>query len=263
MSAINTNTQTINDIAPVISSAILIVEKSKLMITSCAFENPTKTKASLHLLLTPVMATESKSNDEPDSIRLIFLHGLPGVGKLTTATILSENQECLPNYKLFHNHMIIEPIKSLFKFGSPSFIKLRELHWLQLLEESFKYKAEQKSNYECDGVIFTFAFETTVTDQFIPNLLELVKKYKNARITFIELICDKDTLFERASSENRKKFSKLTDKGLMQELMNNGTLYSGHKYITETLKQEDIQINSQGKSAEEVAKIIAQKILQL
>ena len=209
------------------------------------------------------MATDSKSEEDDDSLRLLFLHGLPGVGKLTTSKILVETQEYLPNYKLLHNHLIIDPITTLFTFASPPFVKLRELHWLQLFEEAFKYKKEQKSKYKCDGIIFTFAFEFSVTDKFLPNLMDLINKYSNVKITFIELKCNQDTLLKRAVSKDREKYSKLTDINMIKEFINNGNIYSGHKYITETLKKENIQINSEGKSPQEIAKKISQKISEL
>ena len=47
-------------------------------------------------------------------MKLIFLHGLPGVGKLTVARQLA----ALTGFKLFHNHLTVDLVTSVFEFGS-------------------------------------------------------------------------------------------------------------------------------------------------
>ncbi|MBD0327065.1 MAG: AAA family ATPase, partial [Pyrinomonadaceae bacterium] len=47
-------------------------------------------------------------------MKLIFLHGLPGVGKLTVARELAK----LTGFKVFHNHLAVDLVESLFEFGS-------------------------------------------------------------------------------------------------------------------------------------------------
>ena len=76
-------------------------------------------------------------------MRLIFLHGLPGVGKLTVARELAR----LTNYKLFHNHLAVDLVGSVFEFGTHPFVELREMIWLAM----FKRAAEEHLN----GLIFT------------------------------------------------------------------------------------------------------------
>jgi broad-specificity NMP kinase len=55
-------------------------------------------------------------------VKVIFIHGPPAAGKLTIASLLSE----MTGLPLFHNHLTVDLVKSLFEFGSPGFIKLRE-----------------------------------------------------------------------------------------------------------------------------------------
>jgi shikimate kinase len=61
-------------------------------------------------------------------LRLIFLHGLPGVGKLTVARELAQ----LTDYKLFHNHLAVDLVESVFEFGDRPFVELREMIWLTM-----------------------------------------------------------------------------------------------------------------------------------
>ena len=200
----------------------------------------------------------NEADDNDNKIHLMFVHGIPGVGKLTTSRCLTEKY--LPSYKLLHNHLIMEPLKAFFEFATPPFVKLRELHWLQFLEEAFKYKLEQKSNYKMNGIVFTFPFEYSVSKQFLPNLMDLVNKYKNVNITFIELICEQSTLIKRITNPDREKNGKLTDIKMLTDYLSNGNFYSGHKYITQTLKQPNIQINTEAKSADQIAKEICQTL---
>ena len=44
-------------------------------------------------------------------MNLIFIYGPPAVGKLTTAIKLSEKL----NYKIFHNHLVIDLVKSVYE----------------------------------------------------------------------------------------------------------------------------------------------------
>ena len=58
-----------------------------------------------------------------DGLHLIFLHGKPGIGKLTTS---KELIKYLPKYKLFHNHLVIDPILKLFDYPSQPMIILQK-----------------------------------------------------------------------------------------------------------------------------------------
>ena len=80
-------------------------------------------------------------------MKLIFLHGLPGVGKLTVARELGK----LTGYKVFHNHLAVDLVESVFEFGSEPFVELREMLWLAVFTQSVKANLA--------GLIFTFAFE--------------------------------------------------------------------------------------------------------
>src|ERR1044071_3119830 len=78
------------------------------------------------------------------SMRLIFIHGPPAVGKLTVARELAE----LTGLPLFHNHLAVDVLTPVFEFGSPSFVKRRELIWLSVFQEAAKNDV---------SLIFTFA----------------------------------------------------------------------------------------------------------
>ena len=47
-------------------------------------------------------------------MRLIFIYGLPAVGKLTVAKELAAKT----GYKLFHNHLVVDLLISTFELGA-------------------------------------------------------------------------------------------------------------------------------------------------
>ena len=94
-------------------------------------------------------------------MKLIFLHGRPG-GKLTVARQL----EILTGFKLFHNHLTVDLVGSVFQFGSQPFVGLREIIWLEVFS--------QASSAGLDGLIFTFAYDRSVRKSFIENVRSLL-----------------------------------------------------------------------------------------
>lgn len=146
-------------------------------------------------------------------MKLIFIYGLPGVGKLTVANELSN----ATGFKIFHNHLAIEMISSVFKFGSEPFTKLREKTWLDM----FKF-AQQ---YKCPGLIFTFVFEKTIA----PDFIEKVKKTigENGKIYFIKLVCQEKEHYKRIIDSSRTKFpGKIRSIDQYNKLIQSGQLFN-------------------------------------
>ena len=52
-------------------------------------------------------------------MKLIFLYGAPGTGKLTVARELA----ALTGYRLFHNHLTVDLAKAIFDFGTPDYLE--------------------------------------------------------------------------------------------------------------------------------------------
>ena len=144
-------------------------------------------------------------------MNVLVLHGYPGVGKFTIGKILGEKT----GYKLFHNHIIVDAVQSLFEFGTPSLIQLREKFWLEMIEEALKVNL--------NGIIFTFVFEQTVQKDFLNKLAQAVTYY-NGEISFIELICEKAELEKRIVSSDRKQFTKIQSTEVFRNLLNTGAL---------------------------------------
>jgi hypothetical protein len=130
--------------------------------------------------------------------QVIFLFGRPGVGKLTVGELLAVET----GYRLLHNHAVVDLVTSLFAFGSPPFVALREKLWLETIDACLV--ANQA------GVIMTFAPESTVTDDFIPTLEKRVTAC-GGQLRFIELRCSDTELETRLKADSRERFGKLRD----------------------------------------------------
>ena len=59
----------------------------------------------------------SVREDSLPRMKLIFIYGPPAVGKLSVATELAK----LTAFRLFHNHVSIQFVKSIFDFGTKPF----------------------------------------------------------------------------------------------------------------------------------------------
>jgi len=57
---------------------------------------------------------------ESASMELVVVFGPPAVGKMTVGREIC----LLTGFKLFHNHMTIEPVLDIFPYGSPQFSRL-------------------------------------------------------------------------------------------------------------------------------------------
>jgi chloramphenicol 3-O-phosphotransferase len=128
-------------------------------------------------------------------MKLVFLHGAPAVGKLTVARELA----ALTGFRLFHNHLTVDLVSSLFPFGSEPFVLLREQIWLAAFAEAARNNV---------SLIFTFNPERTVRESFVQDTIEVVEG-AGGKVVFVELTCAEGELEDRLEDLSRKKFGKL------------------------------------------------------
>lgn len=142
-------------------------------------------------------------------MKLIFLYGLPATGKLTIARELT----AMTGYKLFHNHLTVDLLLSVFEFGSPAFVALREEIWLSVFE--------QAGLSQLPGLIFTFAPEPTVRSGFPKRMLATVEK-GGGEVDFVELVCPRGELTRRLSNPSRLEHRKLTSVTIFDQIYSTG-----------------------------------------
>ncbi len=141
-------------------------------------------------------------------MKLIVIHGAPAVGKLTVARELSR----LTGFPLFHNHLTVDLVSSLFAFGTPPFVSLREKIWLAAFAEAARNDL---------SLIFTFNPERTVNEEFVQQTIAVVAA-AGGRVVFVELTCSQAELERRMEEPSRKEFGKLASVDQYQTLKSEG-----------------------------------------
>lgn len=136
-------------------------------------------------------------NETADSPALVFLHGPPASGKLTVGRALAT----LLGYPVFHNHLTVDLLTTVFRFGSPPFVRLREQFWMAVFREAIR--AGQPS-------IFTFGPESTVPPGF-PERVRRCVEGEGGRVRFVRLHVSEAEQERRILAEDRREFRKPSD----------------------------------------------------
>jgi hypothetical protein len=134
---------------------------------------------------------------------------MPAVGKLTVGHELA----AITGYKLFHNHQVVDLLQTVFEFGSPQFVALREEMWLSIFDQACRSTLA--------GMIFTFNPESSIRPAFIGNTVNTIAA-AGGEVEFIELTCPLPELKRRMGSLSRLQFKKLTSVQLFEELHGEG-----------------------------------------
>jgi hypothetical protein len=144
---------------------------------------------------------------------LIYLYGPPASGKLTVAEKLAE----LTGYTLFHNHLTVNAIGSVFPFGSEAYEDV--LHRLRL--DVFGTAAKTGTD-----IIFTNNSAWPGPNGHV-RFQEFATKARHAvethggRAVFVRLSAPLSVLEERLPSASRRAHKKLLDIGQLRELVLN------------------------------------------
>lgn len=175
-------------------------------------------------------------------MKLIFLYGLPGVGKLTVARELSK----LTGARIFHNHLVVDLVNSVFEFSSEPFAELREAIWLAVFSKAVAA--------ELDCLIFTFAFDRTVQKSFIGNVRSVIEGNGRGEVLFVQLTCSHEELERRIADPSRKKFAKLNSVTQFRELQESGV------FVDPGIPAAQLVVDTTQLPAIEAAELIASKL---
>ena len=180
-------------------------------------------------------------------MKLVFLIGNGAVGKMTVGQELMK----LTGLRLFHNHMIIEPVIEVFGYYNGTVVtKMREA----IFEEFAK-----SDNY---GMIFTFmwAFDAQEDWEYVDHVTNIFKK-QGAEVYYVELVAPQEVRLKRNETENRLK-NKASKRDL--EVSRDRILRQDEKYRLESYEGEVpfenyIKIDNTNLSPEEVARMIKER----
>jgi shikimate kinase len=172
-------------------------------------------------------------------MRLVFIYGPPASGKLTVAVELAK----LTGFRLFHNHVSIQFVQSIFEFGTKTFWRLTGKYRLEMLDEAAK---------EGIDTIFTFVYSKGEDDRFVKNVLRRVRTH-GGRVCFVRLYCDKEELIRRAKVSQRKKMGKVGTEKMLSDL------FRKHNLDLEIPFRKSLSIDTTNQSPRNVAKSIARQ----
>lgn len=173
-------------------------------------------------------------------MRVIFIHGPAAAGKYTIGSILSRRL----GIPLFHNHLTVDLVGSLFEFGTPGFIELREEIWLR----SFQQAAKADRSF-----IFTFHPEATVAENTVQRLQTCIEE-NGGQVQYIQLTCSDTEVLQRIGNKSRQEFGKLSDPELYKQLRDDGA------FEFPPLPTASLCLDTDLLSAEEAANQIVQEL---
>lgn len=175
-------------------------------------------------------------------MKLVLIIGAGAVGKMTVGQELMK----ITDLRLFHNHMMIEPVIDVFGyFKGDTISKLRDVIFDDFVKSDIA------------GMIFTFmwAFDMKSDWEYLDNL---VKRFDE--IYCVELIASQEVRLERNKTENRlkNKASKRDIEASNKRVLNEDT----HRLVSnegEIPFKNYLRINNENLEASEVARMIKEK----
>jgi len=126
-------------------------------------------------------------------MKLLILFGSPSVGKTTVGKAL----EAKTNFKLFHNHMVMDGIMHIFGVGSPAEDRLSKLVRTQIIEEAANSGMDLIFTY-----VWNFAKEKGKTNI---DIYKHAYESRDGQVVFVELTAPLDVRVRRANSPERKQ----------------------------------------------------------
>ncbi len=145
-------------------------------------------------------------------MKLIFIYGAPAVGKLTVANEIAAQT----NFKVFHNHLSIDCIEPIFRFGTKPFARLIDLIRVETIAEAARENVD---------LIHTFCYAKGSDDKYVAKITETVES-NGGEICFALLTCERGELEQRVLDESRKQFGKANNLEILNEILDKYDLFS-------------------------------------
>lgn len=125
-------------------------------------------------------------------MEFVVVFGPPAVGKMTVGEELCR----LTEFRLFHNHMTIEPMLGIFPFGSPPFGRLVSEFRRRVIEEAVAA--------DLPGLVWTFVWGLDLAGdaEVVASHIRIVQS-RGGRIRFVELYADLAERLARNTTEFR------------------------------------------------------------
>jgi hypothetical protein len=145
---------------------------------------------------------------------------------------------------VFHNHLVVDAIASIFPLGSASFVRLREQFWLTMMREAAIARR---------STIFTFAPEASVTPGFPDRVREAVEGV-GGELAFVRLTVPVAIQEQRIADPSRAGFGKLRSISLLRQLRDQFTACEA------AMPEPDITLDTSEVEPSEAARCIGIKL---
>ena len=149
---------------------------------------------------------QGNGNGYRHGMKLIFIHGAPAAGKLTTARALLEQ---IPG-RLFDNHSAIDVARTVFDFGAPGFFELVQDVRASVLEAA----AERGVSL----VVMTFVYAAP-DDLPAFERFEAVVQRHGGQLFPVFLKCSTDEIVRRVGNAERAARRKMTSEQAAREFL--------------------------------------------
>jgi hypothetical protein len=140
---------------------------------------------------------------------LIYLYGPPASGKLTVATQVSE----LTGIPLFHNHLTVNAVRSVFAFNSPPYLEAVRAMRRAMFETAARAGVSliftNNSAWSGSDPRARFEAEAEAARQIMAG--------HGGRTLFVRLTAPPAALEERVANDSRQAHGKLVDVGRLRE----------------------------------------------
>ena len=138
-------------------------------------------------------------------MRLVVIIGAPAVGKATVGRALAEAY----GFRLFHNHVSLDAVASVFDWGTPPFRRLvGELRW-RVVEEAAGSGVD---------LVFTYVWSFSEPDDGAP-----IRRYRETvlnaggAVYFVELVAPLEVRAERNGMQSRRAMKARSDEASTAE----------------------------------------------
>ncbi len=172
-------------------------------------------------------------------MKMVFLYGPPAVGKLTVAKELAK----LTGYKLFHNHLTVDLVSSLYEWGS-----LKYWEYLRAIREELLENLA-KDNVD---VIFTFVYAAGEDEQVMERMFKRIEE-NGGEVLLVQLTTSVKKLKERIVTDVRKQFKKMSKTEALDKWLKQYKLFEAYP------NRKNIIIDNSDLSPRETAKLIVEK----
>ncbi len=173
-------------------------------------------------------------------MKMIFLYGPPAVGKLTVAKELVR----LTDYKLFHNHLTVDLVSSLYEWGSPKYWEyLRNIR-----EQLLANLAKDQIN-----IIFTYVYAAGEDEEVMERMFKKVEE-NGGEVLLVQLKTSVEKLKKRIVADDRKQFKKMHKTESLELWINQYKLFEAYP------NRSNLVIDNSETTPIEAAKQIVKKL---